>query len=163
MKQGIQPSLDSYGELSTAGGGFGFQISCELKPLRQLPLIIGVDYKHRIRLNLTGSGHFVVACCSRQYSAAGQPGCDSQAHPPGAQAQCGYRLPPVKPLLLAGTYSFDRYSVYEQDLFQGDKGTSIAVPRNYGNGYTFRLGAEYTLRGRIDLRVGGLRDVWAST
>ncbi|HEX7501055.1 MAG TPA: outer membrane protein transport protein [Polyangia bacterium] len=161
MKQGIQPSLDSYGELSAAGGGFGFQLSGELKPLGQLPLTIAVDYKHKVRMNLTGAEHFVTPQSLLQPGTTAPPVDQGVTHdltyPSRLSVSAAYRV--VKPLLLAGAYAFDRYSVYKQDLFQGDKGTNITVPRNYGNGHTFRLGAEYTLREQIDLRVGALRDI----
>ena len=161
LKQGIEPSPDSYGELSTSGGGFGFQVSGEFKPTARLPLTIGVDYKHKVRMNLTGNAHFVVPDSLLQPGTAAAPVDQGVTHeldyPNTLNVGIAYRV--MKPLLVTGAYTFNRYSVYGQDVFQGDKGTTIAVTRNYSNGYTFRLGAEYTLRERIELRVGALRDI----
>ncbi|HEX9307771.1 MAG TPA: outer membrane protein transport protein, partial [Anaeromyxobacter sp.] len=67
--------------------------------------------------------------------------------------------PPVKGLQLTGVYTYTRYSVYESDTFVGDKGTVINVPRNYGDGHTIRIGAEYDLNPRLTLRAGLLRDL----
>ena len=49
--------------------------------------------------------------------------------------------------------------MYEADTFVGDKGTTINVPRNYGDGHTFRAGAEYELTPQLTLRAGLLRDL----
>jgi long-chain fatty acid transport protein len=161
LKQGIQPSPDAYGELSTSGGGFGFQVSGEFKPTARLPLTIGVDYKHEVRMNLKGDAHFVVPDSLLQPGSAAAPVDQGVSHeltyPNTLNVGLAYRV--IKPLLITGTYTFNRYSVYGQDVFQGDKGTTITVNRNYSNGYTFRLGAEYTLLDRLDLRVGALRDI----
>jgi long-chain fatty acid transport protein len=49
--------------------------------------------------------------------------------------------------------------VYKDDTFVGDKGTTITVPRDYDNGHTFRLGAEYETTPQLTLRAGILRDL----
>jgi long-chain fatty acid transport protein len=161
MKQGIEPSPNSYGELCASGGAFGFQVSAEIKPIAKLPLTIGIDYKHKVHMKLTGDAHFVVPDSLLQSGSAAPPVDQGVTHeltyPNALNVGVAYRL--VKPLLLTGGYSFSRYSLYAQDTFQGDKGMTIDVTRNYSNGHTFRLGAEYTLRERIDLRVGALRDI----
>ena len=67
--------------------------------------------------------------------------------------------PPVTGLQLTFGYTWTGYSVYKDDTFVGDKGTTISVPRNYGNGNTFRLGAEYETTPKLTLRAGLLRDL----
>ncbi len=67
--------------------------------------------------------------------------------------------PPVTGLQLTGVYTLTRYSVYTADTFVGDKGTTIDVPRKYGDGHTFRVGAEYDVDPRLTLRGGVLRDL----
>lgn len=163
LKLGLQPSDASYGEVGTSGGGFGYDLSAEIQPLLDLPLTIGVDYKHKVRMELTGDGNFVVPNAFLQP----QPGSTTPApvdqnvthvltFPNVLHVGVAYRA--VKPLLLTFSYTFNRYVVYQADVFQGDKGTTINVPRNYSNGYTFRLGGEYALNKKIDLRAGVLRD-----
>jgi long-chain fatty acid transport protein len=161
MKQGIEPSPASYGELYASGGGFGFQVSAEIKPIAKIPLTIGIDYKHKVSMKLTGDAHFVVPDSLLQPGSAAPPVDQGVTHeltyPNALNVGVAYRV--VKPLLVTVAYSFSRYSLYMHDAFQGDRGMTIDVTRNYSNGHTFRLGAEYTLRKRIDLRVGALRDI----
>jgi long-chain fatty acid transport protein len=68
-----------------------------------------------------------------------------------------YRL--IQPLLLTAGFTWNQYSVYHSDTFEGDKGTTISVPREYKDGYTYRVGAEYDLNPKIQLRAGVLRDL----
>jgi long-chain fatty acid transport protein len=66
---------------------------------------------------------------------------------------------PVTGLQVLGAYTWTGYSVYKDDTFVGDKGTTITVPRNYGDGHTFRIGAEYETTPKLTLRAGLLRDL----
>jgi long-chain fatty acid transport protein len=66
---------------------------------------------------------------------------------------------PAKGLQLGFTYTYNWYEVYKEDAFLGDKGFEKIVPRDYGNGQTFRLGAEYDASARLQLRVGFERDL----
>jgi long-chain fatty acid transport protein len=161
LKLGLQPSDASFGEVGTSGGGFGYDVSAELQPLADLPLTIGVDYKHKVRMSLKGDGKFTVPDAFLQPGAGPTPVDQGVTHvltfPNALQLGVAYR--PLKPLLLTFGYSFNRYVVYQADVFEGDKGTVIDVPRNYSNGYTFRFGGEYALSSKIDLRAGLLRDV----
>ncbi|BDG03550.1 OmpP1/FadL family transporter [Anaeromyxobacter oryzae] len=165
LKQGVQPDPNAFGELATTGGGFGYQLSGEFTPLADVPLTFGVDYKHKVRMKLTGDGHFVVPDALLQPNptnpAAIPPIDQGVTHvltfPNVLAIGAAYR--PVKPLLVTFGYTFNRYIVYKSDVFEGDKGTTISVPRNYTNGYTFRLGAEYALNPRLELRAGVLRDI----
>ncbi len=159
LKQGIQPDPNAFGELSTKGGGFGYQLSGEFTPLTNVPLTIGVDYKHKVRMKLTGDGHFNIPTALLQ--SATPPVDQGVTHVltfPNALA-VGVAYRPTTPLLVTFAYTFNRYIVYKADVFQGDKGTTITVPRNYTNGYTFRLGAEYTVNPRLEVRAGVLRDI----
>jgi long-chain fatty acid transport protein len=159
LKQGIQPSTEAFGELSTSGGGFGYQVSAEIKPLLEVPLTIGVDYKHKVRMKLTGDGHFVVdpALLTTATPPVDQGVTHVLTFPNVLNVGVAYRV--MEPLLVTGTWTFNRYVVYGADVFQGDKGTTIDVPRNYKNGYTFRFGAEYTVNQKLELRAGVLRDI----
>lgn len=165
LKQGIQPDPSAFAELATTGGGFGFDVSAEITPLVSIPLTIGVDYKHKVTMDLSGDAHFNVPTALLQPNPTNptaptpiDQGVKHQLTFPNA-LQVGAAYRPVKPLLVTFGYSFNRYVVYRSDVFEGSKGTTVQVPRNYGNGYTFRLGGEYSLTPRLDLRAGVLRDI----
>lgn len=164
LKQGIQPDPSAYGELDASGGGLGYDLSAEITPLPSVPLTIGVDYKHKVTMHLTGDAHFYVPDALLQPNptdpSAAAPVDQGVKHtltyPNVLAVGAAYR--PTEPLLVTFGYTFNRYVVYDQDVFQGDRGTTIAVPRHYGNGYTFRVGGEYRVSPRMDLRAGVLRD-----
>ena len=63
------------------------------------------------------------------------------------------------PLLLTAGFTWERFHVYQEDAFVGDRGVSVVVPRNYRNGYTFRLGGEVQALNVLKLRAGALRDI----
>jgi len=159
LKQGIQPFPDAYGELSTKGGALSFDLAAEYR-LPTIPLTLGVDYKYQGKMKLTGNGHFVVP-------EGLLPGGETPPVDQGVKhdltypdvLNIGVAYQATKPLLLTAGYTWNHYAVYKSDLFQGDKGTTISVPRNYGNGYTVRLGGEYEVDPRLKLRAGLLRDV----
>jgi long-chain fatty acid transport protein len=164
LKQGVGGDTSAYGELATRGGGFGYQLSAEITPLASVPLTFGVDYKHKVKMDLSGDGHFVVPDALLQPNPA-----NPTAIPPIDQdvkhvltfpniLALGAAYRPVKPLLVTVGYTFNRYVVYDADVFVGSKGTTIEVPRNYSNGHTFRLGGEYAVSPRLDVRAGVLRD-----
>lgn len=167
LKQGIQPSPSTYGELSTKGGAPSFDLSAEyLLPLPGSPLTLAVDYKHKATQRLSGNGNFVVQDAFLQPSAT-DPGAlppvdqgvkHTLTYPNVLNVGLAYR-PPVAGLQLTAVYTLTRYKVYTDDTFIGSKGTTITVPRNYGNGSTYRVGAEYDWSKRLTVRGGVLRDV----
>ncbi|HTN51167.1 MAG TPA: outer membrane protein transport protein [Anaeromyxobacter sp.] len=165
LKQGVQPNVDWYGELATSGGGWGFNLSAEGEPIPSIPLTIGIDYKHKVPMHLTGNAHFVVGDPLLQPNPANPsaaPPVDQGAthdltYPNVINVGAAYRV--IEPLLVAFTYTYNRYSIYQSDVFVGDKGTTIEVPRHYKDGYTFRLGGEYDLTKEVQLRAGVLRDI----
>ena len=165
LKQGVQPSDATYGELSTQGGAPSFDLSAEWTPaLEAKPLTFGVDFKYKAKQTLKGDGHFAVSPAFLQPNPSGAPPPVDQGvthdltYPSVLNVGVAYR-PPVKGLQLTFVYTFTGYSVYQEDTFVGDKGTTITVPRNYGDGHTFRLGAEYEMTPQLTLRAGLLRDI----
>jgi long-chain fatty acid transport protein len=157
LKQGVQPVDGAYGELAVDGGGFAYEAAAELKPLRDLPLVFGVDYKHKGHMEHSGDGNFVVPP-GLESPATQDQGVDTTLTMPNLlNVGVSYRV--AKPLLLMATYSFARFVVYKEDRFVGDQGLTLVVPRDYRNGYTFRFGAEYDLNPRWQLRAGFLRDI----
>jgi long-chain fatty acid transport protein len=159
LKQGIQPFPDAFGELATKGGALSFDLSAEYK-LPAVPLTLGADFKYKGTLKLSGNGHFVVPeglLPGSQPPPVDQGVKHTLIYPSVLNVGAAYRV--AAPLLLAAAYTWNGYSVYHSDVFKGDQGTTIEVPRHYKNGYTIRLGGEYDLDPRLKLRVGLERDI----
>jgi len=158
LKQGIQPFPDAFGELSTKGGAFSFDLSAEYT-LSVLPLSFGVDFKYKGTLKMSGNGHYNVP----PGTLPGTPPPVDQGvthdltYPSVLNVGVAYRV--MQPWLLTAAFTWNGYSVYQSDVFVGDKGTTITVPRNYKDGYTFRLGTEFDLNPKLQLRAGFLRDI----
>ena len=74
------------------------------------------------------------------------------------QLNVGGALRVIPALQLTFDWTWERFHVYKQDLFIGDRGVTVLVPRDYKNGYTLRAGAEFQVASALRLRVGGLRD-----
>jgi long-chain fatty acid transport protein len=159
LKQGIQPFPDAYGELSTKGGGFSFDLAAEYA-LPVIPLTLAVDYKHKGTMKLSGNGHFVVP--EGLLPGSSTPAVDQGVkhdltYPSILNLGAAYRVTPT--VLLNAVFTYNWYSVYKSDEFRGDKGTTISVQRNYGNGRTFRLGGEWDATPALQLRAGLERDL----
>ncbi len=144
-------------ELGTAGGAPSFDLSAELTPVADLPLTFGFDYKHQAAVNFTGFAHFDNAPPSLRPSALDQPVSHALTIP--NQFNAGVAFRPIAPLLVSAGFTFERFVVYREDAFLGTLGTSVIVPRDYHNGQTYRLGAEYTVLPALKVRAGVLRDV----
>jgi long-chain fatty acid transport protein len=165
LKQGIQPDPTSYGELSTKGGALAPGFSVEVTPDDRLSF--AADYKHLGKMKLKGDGNFVASpgvvaasCVTGSTSAfclQDQGVTHELTYPSVLNVGMAYRV--VKPLLVTATWTYNWYEVYQEDVFVGDQGANIPVPRHYGNGQTFRLGAEYDYDARLQLRAGVERDV----
>jgi long-chain fatty acid transport protein len=152
---------DATGELELDGGAFTYTASAEITPLASLPLTIAVDYKHKATQDLDGDVTFTgVQPAALATPLAGLYGAKSAKEtltiPNLLNIGVSYRL--MKPLLLMATFTLDRWVVYEEDLFVFDTGANFPVARDYGNGQTYRVGAEYDLTPGIQLRAGVQRD-----
>jgi long-chain fatty acid transport protein len=145
-------------ELSTAGGKLSYELAVEIT-CPKLPLTLGIDYKHQAVQELEGDAHFEDVPASLQGTLADQPATHVLTIPNFLNVGLAYR--PIKPLLLTLGWTLDRYEVYEEDRFSGTLGTmpDVVVTRNYGNGQTWRLGAEWDQSDRLTLRAGVLRDL----
>ncbi len=157
LVQGLDP-LPSTVELGTSGGTLSWDAAAEITPFDDIPLTFAIDYKHQAVQKLTGTAHFDVP-------ATLQPLLQDQSvthvlpYPNMLNLAVAYR--PMPELVLGFTYTFDRYVIYGEDRFVGDKPLPgpVIVPRNYGNGYTLRVGAEWMATPRLALRAGVLRDI----
>jgi long-chain fatty acid transport protein len=159
LKQGVQPFPNAYGELSTRGGALSFDLAAEYM-LPNIPLTIGVDYKYQGKMDLSGDGKFVVP--GGVLPGDPEPPLDQDVEheltfPSVLNVGLAYRI--NDPWLVTFGFTWNDYSVYTDDTFVGSRGTTIVVPRNYGDGYVFRVGAEYTFRENLKFRGGILRDI----
>jgi long-chain fatty acid transport protein len=120
-----------------------------------------VDYKHEGKQTLEGdlkwsgvpSGVAALAPIARDQDVEHEV-----TVPSSLNVGIAYRV--AKPLNLMFTYTFDRWEVYQEDLFVGSEpGAELSVERNYGNGHTFRAGAEYDVSPVLQLRLGVHRDI----
>lgn len=154
LKLGVQPDPTAYGELSTKGGKPSFGLSVDVTPNDTWSF--AVDYKDKATMPLKGDGHFNVP-------AALQLGVEDQAvrhdltYPSILNVGASYKA--TSALRLNATYTYNWYEVYKDDAFIGDQGFEKIVPRDYGNGYTVRFGAEYDVDARLQVRGGVERDV----
>jgi len=143
-------------ELGTTGGALSYDVSAEVTPVPAIPFTIGVDYKHQAIQNLNGHAH------GTNIPLALQPRLQDQAvsHQLGYpnQLNVGASLQVIKPLLVTFDWTWERFHVYRQDLFVGDRGVTVVVPRDYKNGYTLRAGIELEAIPRLKIRLGGLHD-----
>ena len=144
--------------LSAAGNKASFDLSLELTPFDDIPLTIAVDYKHQAIMNLTGTAHFAVAP-TLQGTLQDQDASHVLPYPNQFHVALAYKL--IPPLTLGFTYTLSRYVIYANDFFQPTKPLPdpIVVPRNYGNGYTLRFGAEWLATRHLALRAGFERDI----
>ncbi|HZZ86428.1 MAG TPA: outer membrane protein transport protein [Anaeromyxobacteraceae bacterium] len=149
---------EGYGRLGTAGDAWSYDVSAEWTPLKDLPLTLALDYKHKGDQKLTGKATFRNVPAALSGVAADQNVTHYLSFPNLLQLGVSYRVIPE--LLITGHYSFERFVLYNSDMFVGDQGTTIEVKRSWGNGQVFRLGAEWTtpVEG-LKARVGVLRDL----
>ncbi len=158
LKQAISfVTSEGTGELSASGGALSFDLSAEIAPFQDLPLIFGIDYKHQGVQKLTGVGRFHDVPAAFLGSLQDQGVTNNLTYPNILNLAAAYRI--IPPLLLTFGYTFNRYVVYATDVFNGDRGISIPVPRHYRNGWTYRLAGEYDLTSVVKVRGGILRDI----
>jgi long-chain fatty acid transport protein len=145
-------------ELSTSGGKLSYELAAELG-CPNFPITLGVDYKHQAVQDLKGDAHFSNIPASYQGTLADQPATHRLTIPNFINVALAYR--PVKPVLVTLGWTMDRWSVYKEDRFVGTFGTmpDVVVRRDYGDGQTWRLGAEWEQSERLTLRGGVLRDL----
>ncbi len=158
LKQAVSfVQYESTAELGAAGGQLSFQLAAEARPLAGVPLTIGVDYKHQAVQKLTGKAHYETPPPSLAAGALDQDATHYLTVPNLLSVGISYRLIPA--LLLTATWTLDRWEVYRSDTLVGSAGTTIVVPRDYKNGYVYRLGGELEVAPRWKVRAGLLRDI----
>jgi long-chain fatty acid transport protein len=159
----LSQSIDYLGsegmaEIATAGGALSYDLSAELAlPIPRLPVTVAVDYKHKAHQTLEGEAHFADVPAALEPNLPDQDATHALVFP--NTLNVGVAIRPTERLLVTAGYTYDRYRVYAEDRFTGDLGTEVVVDRQYDDGQTFRLGAEYQATKRLQVRAGILRDL----
>ena len=143
-------------ELGTVGGALSYDLSAELQPIASVPFTIGFDYKHQGVQTLTGRAHGSNIPPALQPRLLDQNVTHGLTYP--NQLNLGAALRVIAPVLVTFDWTWERFHVYKQDLFVGDRGVTVVVPRDYKNGYTLRVGTEIKVLPLLKLRAGVLRD-----
>jgi long-chain fatty acid transport protein len=154
------PALpDAVGTIDATGGAFSYDVSAEAQPLPNVPFTIAIDYKHKATQTLDGDAKWqnltplAQALGNQGLAPFKDMGASQELTIPNTMnIGLAYRV--QQPLLLTFTYTLDRWIVYDKDVFKGDNGASISVPRNYSNGYTLRGGGEYDVNKTWTVRAG---------
>jgi long-chain fatty acid transport protein len=154
LKQGVQPFNDAFAELNTKGGGLAYQLSAEVKALENLTF--GIDYKHKAVMSMDGDAHFQVPPALQGPTTQDQGVKQDLPFPNLLAVGAAYRI--AKPWLVTLQYNYARFRVYDEDLFIGDTGFTVRVPRDYRDGHVIRGGVEWNTTERLILRAGLMRD-----
>jgi long-chain fatty acid transport protein len=151
---------DATGEVEAQGGVVTFDVSAELD-VPSLPLRVAVDYKHQGVQSLEGDLRWtgVPPAVAGLAPIARDQDVEHQVTVPNS-LNVGIAWRASRPVNLMFTYTFDRWEVYQEDRFVGSEpGAELVVERNYGNGHTFRAGAEIDVSPALQLRLGAHRDI----
>jgi long-chain fatty acid transport protein len=162
---------DAQAFVSLSGHAWSYDASVEVDPVKDIPLTIGVDYKHQGVQSLTGdvSQSGVSPVFQAPITGPTDPLAPAKVFfasthathqltvPNTLNVGAAYRV--AKPWLVTFTYTFDQWSVYGSDVITSNTGASIVVPRDYGNGQTFRAGVEWDALRELQLRAGVERDI----
>ena len=154
------PGSPSTGSLGVAGNAFTYGLSAELNAPNDIPLTLGLAYRHQAPFDLTGSAHFDNVPPSLASTLQDQGVTEKLTVPNDFYVGLAYGVTPKFKLM--GSWNLERWIVYRSDTFVGDKGLTISVPRNYRNAWVFRFGGEYTgpdFLPKLTLRAGFLRSV----
>jgi long-chain fatty acid transport protein len=143
------------------GGAFSYDVSIEVNPVKDLPLTLALDYKHKATQDLEGDVTWTgllppLAAAPGQITSATSAK-EQLTIPNLLNIGVSYRV--AKPVLVMATFTFDRWVVYDADHFTGNNGSTFTVPRNYSNGQTYRAGVAWDALDVLTLRAGLQRDV----
>jgi long-chain fatty acid transport protein len=157
LSQRIVGTSDVVGTLATSGDAFAYDVSAEVQPIP--PLRIGIDYKHKGDMRLTGHAVFTGTNPPAELAplTLDQTVSHDLTFPNTLAVGASYRVVPQ--VLLSASFTWDRALVYKQDAFLGGAGARIIVPRNYHNGHTYRLGGEVAPVDKLKVRLGVLRNI----
>ena len=154
------PNAPSTATLGMAGNAYSFGVSGELHAPNDIPLTLGVAYRHQAPFTMHGSAHFESVPVQFASTLQDQSVSERLTVPNDLYVGLAYGVTPN--LKLMGSWNLERWVVYRSDTFVGDKGLTIEVPRNYKNAWVYRFGAEYEkapFLPALTLRVGLLRSI----
>lgn len=147
--------------LGLSGGAVSFGLGGEFHaPKDTIPLTIGIDYRHKGDLTLKGDAHFDSVPPPFQTILQDQGVTEHVTVPNELFIGAAYEAIPN--LKIMASWNLERWVVYRDDTFVGDKGFTVTVPRNYKNAWVYRVGAEYAslpFLPALTLRVGALRSI----
>jgi len=134
--------LDHYGDagLAMSGGANSFGVAAEVK-VPTIPLTIGVTYSHSSDLALSGDAHFTAVPAAFQPMIHDQAVTQHLTIPNVLFIGGAYAVKPNIKVMAA--YDFERWSTYKNDMFVGDDGFTVTVPRNYNNAHVIRFAGEW--------------------
>jgi long-chain fatty acid transport protein len=143
-------------ELGLAGGALSYGVSGEFD-IPGIPLKLGVSYRHKGEIQLSGDVHFDGVPPTFQPLLHDQSVSSHVTIPNEVDVGASYAITPTVQVM--GVWNLERWIVYRQDQFIGADGFSVTVPRDYHNAYVFRLAAEWkeALIKPLTLRIGVVR------
>lgn len=157
LHQGIN-FIDHYGSgaLGLAGGANAFGLGIQIKA-PSIPLSIAASYKHTGTLALKGDAHFTGVPAPFTPLIHDQTVTESVKLPNVLDVGAAYAV--ARNVTVMAAYTFERWSVYNEDKFVGADGFTVTVPRNYNNAHVYRLGVEWQLMPELAVRAGGQRSI----
>ena len=145
--------------LGLAGDKFTYGLSGEFH-VPEIPLTIGVDYRHQAPMTISGHAHFDNVPPTFASALQDQAATEAVTVPNELYIGAAYDVLPN--LKVMGSWSLERWRVYGSDTYVGEKGLVITVPRDEHNAWVYRLGGEYThvpFWGPLTLRAGLQRSI----
>jgi long-chain fatty acid transport protein len=152
--------INATARLGLSGDRFSYGLSTEVHAPEGIPLTLGIAYRHQAPMTLDGHAHFENVPPAFASSLQDQPASEKLTVPNDFYVGLAYDVLPD--LKLMGSWNLERWRVYGQDQYIGEKGLIITVPRRYHNAWVYRFGAEYTKPSflpALTLRGGFLRSI----
>jgi long-chain fatty acid transport protein len=149
--------------LGLAGNAYTFGLSGQFD-IPNVPLVIGVDYRHQAVTTLNGQAHFDNVPTQFATQLQDQGASEHLTIPNQLFLGASYDIvmKDAGDLRLMASYTLERWIVYHQDQYIGDKGLVITVPRNYHNAEVYRIAGEYShlpFLTPLTLRAGAQRSI----
>ena len=150
VTEALSQQLDFAGPTATAslglaGNAYTFGLSGQFD-VPDVPLTFGIDYRHQAFTTLEGQAHFDNVPSQFATQLQDQNASEHLTIPNQLFLGASYDIVMKDrgDLRLMFTYTLERWIVYRQDQYVGDKGLVITVPRNYHNAQVYRAGGEYS-------------------
>ncbi len=147
---------DGQAELKGAGNGYGYNAGIYYKPVQTFS--IGLTYRSEVKTTINnGNAIFTVPTSLQGYFP--QPNSFTSSIPLPATTTLGLGFYPTKKLTLAFDVNYIQWSVYKQLDFIYKTTTpdlqNTYEQRDYKNAFTLRVGGQYKVTDKFDVRAGG--------